>query len=98
MCLDIAEGAVESAEDRLPEVVRLADELSADDLRAAAAILRGRRPDPATRRTDLPRVHAFVGDHLHLAEAVAQQPLIPVNYATAAYWVSTPSLGRRGRR
>ncbi|WP_405970149.1 NB-ARC domain-containing protein [Streptomyces sp. NBC_00988] len=41
VCLDIAEGAVESAENRLSEVVRLADELSADDLRAAAAILRG---------------------------------------------------------
>ena len=41
VCLDIAEGAVETAEDRLSEVVRLADELSADDLRAAAAILRG---------------------------------------------------------
>jgi predicted ATPase/DNA-binding SARP family transcriptional activator len=39
--LDIADGAVETAEHRLSEVVRLADELSADDLRAAAAILRG---------------------------------------------------------
>jgi predicted ATPase/DNA-binding SARP family transcriptional activator len=41
VCLDIAEGAVETAENRLSEVVRLADELSADDIRAAAAILRG---------------------------------------------------------
>ncbi|MFI6274144.1 AfsR/SARP family transcriptional regulator [Streptomyces sp. NPDC050988] len=41
VCLDIAEGEVETAENRLSEVVRLADELSADDLRAAAAILRG---------------------------------------------------------
>jgi hypothetical protein len=41
VCLDIAEGALDAAGNRLSEVVRLADELSADDLRAAAAILRG---------------------------------------------------------
>ncbi|WOX07625.1 catalase family peroxidase [Streptomyces sp. N50] len=44
------------------------------------------RPDPVTHRPDLARVHAFVGAHPHLAEAVAQQPPIPVSYATAAYW------------
>ena len=44
------------------------------------------RPDPVTRRPDPSRVHAFVGAHPHLAEAVAQQPPIPVSYATAAYW------------
>ncbi|MGW3106433.1 hypothetical protein [Streptomyces sp. NPDC001100] len=41
VCLDIGEGAIATAEHRLAEVARLADELGADDLRAAAAILRG---------------------------------------------------------
>ncbi|MGA5500532.1 AfsR/SARP family transcriptional regulator [Streptomyces umbrinus] len=41
VCLDIEEGEVETAEKRLSELARLADELSADDLRAATAILRG---------------------------------------------------------
>ncbi|WP_405571480.1 NB-ARC domain-containing protein [Streptomyces phaeochromogenes] len=41
VCLDIAAGEVETAEKRLSELARLADELSADDLRAATAILRG---------------------------------------------------------
>ncbi|MFG2780004.1 catalase [Streptomyces prunicolor] len=44
------------------------------------------RPDPVTRQPDLARVHAFVGAHPHLAEAVAQQPPFPVSYASAAYW------------
>jgi len=44
------------------------------------------RPDPVTRQPDLARVHTFVGAHPHLAEAVAQQPPIPVSYASAAYW------------
>ncbi|MFI6406734.1 AfsR/SARP family transcriptional regulator [Streptomyces sp. NPDC050548] len=41
VCLDIGEGAIATAEHRLAEVARLADELGADDVRAAAAILRG---------------------------------------------------------
>ncbi|MFI9759315.1 BTAD domain-containing putative transcriptional regulator [Streptomyces sp. NPDC051963] len=41
VCLDIAEGTLGAAEERLSELVRLADEASADDLRAAAAVLRG---------------------------------------------------------
>ncbi|MEV0738350.1 hypothetical protein AB0I51_20780 [Streptomyces sp. NPDC050549] len=41
VCLDIGEGAIATAEHRLAEVARLADELGADDLRATAAILRG---------------------------------------------------------
>ncbi|MFI5882694.1 catalase family peroxidase [Streptomyces sp. NPDC051554] len=44
------------------------------------------RRDPVTHQPDLARVHVFVGAHPHLAEAVAQQPPIPVSYATAAYW------------
>ncbi|MEU5294296.1 catalase family peroxidase [Streptomyces umbrinus] len=44
------------------------------------------RPDPVTHQPDLARVHAFVGAHPHLAEAVAQQPPIPVSYASIAYW------------
>ena len=41
VCLDIGEGAIATAEHRLAEVARLADELGADDVRAAAAVLRG---------------------------------------------------------
>ncbi|MFD3373531.1 MULTISPECIES: BTAD domain-containing putative transcriptional regulator [unclassified Streptomyces] len=41
VCLDITEGESASAEQRLVDVSRLADELSADDLRAAVANLRG---------------------------------------------------------
>ncbi|MGW3285296.1 catalase family peroxidase [Streptomyces sp. NPDC001002] len=44
------------------------------------------RPDSETHQPDPARVHAFVGAHPHLAEAVAQQPPIPVSYACAAYW------------
>ncbi|MCX4911141.1 catalase family peroxidase [Streptomyces sp. NBC_00878] len=44
------------------------------------------RPDPVTQRPDLDQVYAFVEAHPHLAEAAAQQPPIPVSYATAAYW------------
>ncbi|MER7179683.1 catalase family peroxidase [Streptomyces hyaluromycini] len=44
------------------------------------------RPDPVTHQPDPARVHAFVGAHPHLAEAVAQQPPVPVSYASAAYW------------
>jgi len=40
-CLDIAEGESATAEQRLVDVSRLADELSADDLQAAVANLRG---------------------------------------------------------
>ena len=41
VCLDITEGAFAEAEQRLVDVGRLADELSADDLQAAVANLRG---------------------------------------------------------
>ncbi|MEV0036459.1 BTAD domain-containing putative transcriptional regulator [Streptomyces sp. NPDC050804] len=41
ICLDIAEGSVASAEQRLSEVEHLAAELSADDLESAASNLRG---------------------------------------------------------
>jgi catalase len=44
------------------------------------------RPDPVTHQPDPARVHAFLGVHPHLTEAVAQQPPIPVSYASAAYW------------
>ncbi|WOX07626.1 AfsR/SARP family transcriptional regulator [Streptomyces sp. N50] len=62
VCLDIAEGAVERAEDRLSEVVRLADELSADDLRAAAAILRGTLAFYGGRFEDARTIFAAVWD------------------------------------
>ena len=62
VCLDIAEGAVETAEIRLSEVVRLADELSADDLRAAAAILRGALAFHAGRFSDAQTIFAGVWD------------------------------------
>ncbi|MGW3285297.1 AfsR/SARP family transcriptional regulator [Streptomyces sp. NPDC001002] len=62
VCLDIAEGAVETAEIRLSEVVRLADELSADDLRAAAAILRGALAFHAGRFPDARAIFAGVWD------------------------------------
>ena len=62
VCLDIAEGAVETAEDRLSEVVRLADELSADDLRAAAAILRGTLAFYGGRFADARTIFAAVWD------------------------------------
>ncbi|MGW3417968.1 AfsR/SARP family transcriptional regulator [Streptomyces phaeochromogenes] len=60
VCLDIAEGEVERAENRLSEVVRLADELSADDLRAAAAILRGALAFHAGRFPDARTIFAGV--------------------------------------
>ncbi|WP_405571469.1 NB-ARC domain-containing protein [Streptomyces phaeochromogenes] len=41
VCLDLAEGEFALAEQRLADVSRLADELSADDLQAAVANLRG---------------------------------------------------------
>jgi len=41
VCLDITEGEFALAEERLVDVSRLADELSADDLQAAVANLRG---------------------------------------------------------
>lgn len=44
------------------------------------------RPDPVTHQPDPARVHAFVGAHPHLAEAVAQRPPVPVSYASVAYW------------
>ncbi|MER5795686.1 catalase family peroxidase [Streptomyces sp. NPDC001980] len=44
------------------------------------------RPDPVSGHPDPSRVHAFVQAHPHLAEAVAQQPPVPVSYASAAYW------------
>jgi hypothetical protein len=62
VCLDIAEGAVETAEDRLAEVVRLADELSADDIRAAAAILRGALAFHAGRFPEARTIFAGVWD------------------------------------
>ncbi|MEV6537668.1 BTAD domain-containing putative transcriptional regulator [Streptomyces sp. NPDC051665] len=62
VCLDIAEGAVDTAEDRLSEVVRLADELSADDLRAAAAVLRGTLAFYGGRFSDARTVFAGVWD------------------------------------
>lgn len=43
-------------------------------------------PDPETHQPDPARVLAFVQAHPHLAEAVAQQPPVPVSYASAAYW------------
>ncbi|MEW1825354.1 BTAD domain-containing putative transcriptional regulator [Streptomyces sp. NPDC088196] len=62
VCLDIAEGAVASAEHRLAEVARLADELSADDLRAAAAILRGALAFHAGRFAEARTIFADVWD------------------------------------
>ncbi|WP_406130296.1 AfsR/SARP family transcriptional regulator [Streptomyces sp. NBC_00989] len=62
VCLDIAEGAVGTAENRLAEVVRLADELSADDLRAAAAILRGTLAFYGGRFSDARTIFADVWD------------------------------------
>lgn len=62
VCLDIAEGAVDTAENRLSEVVRLADELSADDLRAAAAILRGTLAFYGGRFSDAQTIFAGVWD------------------------------------
>ncbi|MFJ4788456.1 AfsR/SARP family transcriptional regulator [Streptomyces sp. NPDC088794] len=62
VCLDIAEGAVERAEIRLSEVIRLADDLSADDLRAAAAILRGALAFHAGRFPDAQAIFAGVWD------------------------------------
>ncbi|WP_043671333.1 catalase family peroxidase [Streptomyces xylophagus] len=44
------------------------------------------RPDPVSHQPDPAQVVAFVQAHPHLAEAVAQQPPIPVSYASAAYW------------
>ncbi|SFF81789.1 Predicted ATPase [Actinacidiphila alni] len=41
VCLDIGQGALPVAEERLAQVLRFADELSADDLRAAVSNLRG---------------------------------------------------------
>ncbi|MCK8678206.1 BTAD domain-containing putative transcriptional regulator [Streptomyces lichenis] len=40
VCLDIAEGGAEAADDRLTEVAAVADELSSEDLRAAVGNLR----------------------------------------------------------
>jgi predicted ATPase/DNA-binding SARP family transcriptional activator len=62
VCLDIAEGAFETAEDRLSEVVRLADELSADDIRASAAILRGALAFHAGRFPEARTIFAGVWD------------------------------------
>ena len=62
VCLDIAEGAVETAEERLSELVRLADELSADDLRAATAILRGALALYGDRFPDARTIFAGVWD------------------------------------
>ncbi|MFD3373525.1 MULTISPECIES: BTAD domain-containing putative transcriptional regulator [unclassified Streptomyces] len=62
VCLDIAEGEVETAGKRLSEVARLADELSADDLRAAAAILNGALAFQAGRFSDARTIFAGVWD------------------------------------
>ncbi|MEU9892184.1 AfsR/SARP family transcriptional regulator [Streptomyces phaeochromogenes] len=62
VCLDIAEGEVETAEQRLSELARLADELSADDLRAATAILRGALAFYGDRFSDARTIFAGVWD------------------------------------
>ncbi|MGW0655228.1 AfsR/SARP family transcriptional regulator [Streptomyces umbrinus] len=62
VCLDIEEGEVETAEKRLSELARLADELSADDLRAATAILRGALAFYGDRFSDARTIFAGVWD------------------------------------
>ncbi|MEV6502896.1 AfsR/SARP family transcriptional regulator [Streptomyces prunicolor] len=62
VCLDMAQGAVEAAENRLSELIRLADDLSADDLRAAAAILRGTLAFYGGRFSDARTIFAGVWD------------------------------------
>ena len=61
-CLDIAEGACDTAERRLTDVDRLADELSADDLHAAVANLRGVLALREDRFTDAESVFRAVWD------------------------------------
>ncbi|WP_217545219.1 BTAD domain-containing putative transcriptional regulator [Streptomyces sp. GbtcB6] len=59
-CLDIAEGAFDAAGARLAELDRLADELSADDLRAATAILRAVLALHDRRLSDARRIFSSV--------------------------------------
>jgi hypothetical protein len=56
VCLDITEGEFALAEQRLVDVSRLADELSADDLQAAVANLRGVLAFRGSRFADAERV------------------------------------------
>ena len=44
------------------------------------------RPDPATKVPDPAAVGAFVAAHPHLAQAIMQEPPVPVSYASVAYW------------
>ncbi|MEU5294298.1 AfsR/SARP family transcriptional regulator [Streptomyces umbrinus] len=62
VCLDIEEGEVETAEKHLSELARLADELSADDLRAATSILRGALAFYGDRFSDARTIFAGVWD------------------------------------
>ncbi|MET7572195.1 BTAD domain-containing putative transcriptional regulator [Streptomyces sp. NPDC005492] len=97
VCLDITEGAVGTAGHRLAEVVRLADDIGADDLRAATAVLRGALALHAGRFPDARAIFAEVWD----------SPTAPLDrramsavglVAVTAFGPATPSAADDARR